>query len=138
MFNFLLIFLGLLVKILEIWFGRNLFFSFSRQSHAESSRSFVKNSAFDPKRAKLNQKSEIGHVRTCQDLSRRTSTYCKPAEILLFFQKLHLFHFLLINLYLFMKSCVLLSKFMFFYKIICFTKQIYRRQVVIAKPCFYF
>ena len=29
---------------------------------------FVKIPFLDPKRAKLDQKSEIGHVRTCQDL----------------------------------------------------------------------
>ena len=33
---------------------------------------FVKNPSLNPKRAKLDQKSEIGHVRTCQDVSRST------------------------------------------------------------------
>ena len=49
----------------------------------------------DPKRNIFMNKSEFGHVRTCpafvwtcQGQSRRTSPYCKPAEI--FFQKLHL------------------------------------------------
>ena len=37
-----------------------------------------------------------------------------------------------------MKSYVLRSKFIMFCKIICFTKQIYRRQVLIAKPRFHF
>ena len=37
-----------------------MFFSFSKQSHAESFRNFVKNSVLDPKRAKLKQKSSFG------------------------------------------------------------------------------
>ena len=49
----------------------------------------------NPKHAKFVQKSEIGHVRTCQDLSRRTSTYCKPADI---FSIITPFLFLLPNL----------------------------------------
>ena len=56
------------------------------QNHLE----IFKNPILNPKHAKIDQQSEIGHVRTCQDLSRRTSTYCKPAEIFLFFQILHL------------------------------------------------
>ena len=47
-------------------------------------------------------------LRSCPDLSRRTSTYCKPAEILLFFQILHL--------------SIFISKFNTAYKIMCFSK----------------
>ena len=66
------------------------FLSFSKQNHSESSRNFFQNQILNPKHAKSDQPSEIGHVRTCQDLSRRTNTFCKPAVIRLFFQKLHL------------------------------------------------
>ena len=37
------------------------FLDSSTQNHAESSRNFLKNSALEPKRAKLDQKSEHGH-----------------------------------------------------------------------------
>ena len=54
-------------------FGQNdVIFEFLRKNDAESSINFVKIPFLDPKRAKLDQQSEIGHVRTCQDLSRRT------------------------------------------------------------------
>ena len=106
--------------------------SFSGKNDAESLWNFVKNFILNPNHAKLDQKSWFGHVRTCQvviwtcpDLSRRTSTYFKPSEILLFFQILLQtigntfifsdftpFHFLLANL-------------SFFYKITGFTKQTY-------------
>ena len=68
---------------------KHVFFSFSTQNHTESSITFVKKSVFNPQRAKFDQNSDFGHVRTCQDLSKRTSTYCKPADIL-FFSEWHL------------------------------------------------
>jgi len=99
----------------------------------------LKKQVLEPKRMKFDQNSDFGRVRTCQDLSRRTSIYCKPAEI--FFQELHLSSFiskfiifwkivsfikyiyhciksyaLLGKLILFIKSCVLLSKFIIFRK----------------------
>ena len=85
---------GIFGQILRFLVKITCFLSFSSKNHAESFINFVKNQILNPKRAKLDQKSEIGHVRTCQDLSRRTSTYCKPAEILLFFQNLHLSFFI--------------------------------------------
>ena len=63
-----------------------MIFEFSNKNDAESSINFVKIPFLNPKRAKLDQNSHFSHVRTCQDLSRRTSTYCKPAEIFLFFE----------------------------------------------------
>ena len=42
--------------------------SSSSKNDAESLSYFVKMQFLDLKRAKLDQKSEIGHVRTCQDL----------------------------------------------------------------------
>ena len=42
--------------------GNTMFFSFSKQNQTESSRNFVKNSVLDPKRAKLDRKSEHGHI----------------------------------------------------------------------------
>ena len=110
-FNIFMFFLNFFCNCLWFWVSRPCFLSFSTQSHAESSRNFFKNLVLDPKHAKLDQNSDFGHVRTCQDLSRRTSTYCKPAEIL-FFSEITPFHFLITNL-----SC--------FLKIICFTKRIY-------------
>ena len=44
------------------------FLSFSYKNDAESLCYFVKILFLDLKRAKFDQKSEIGHVRTCQDL----------------------------------------------------------------------
>ena len=127
------------------------FLSFSSKNHAESFRNFVKNLVLDPKRAKsdqnsdfghvrtcqgqsrrpspcqqsrfpfffsqkLHQNSDFGHVRTCQDLSRRTSTYYKPTDIPFFCSRTTPFHFLLTNLSFFIKSCVLLNKFIMLYK----------------------
>ena len=69
--------LGLLIKITWI-------LSFSSKNDAESLCHFVKIPFLDLKRAKLDQNSDFRYVRTCQDLSRRISTYCKPAEILFF------------------------------------------------------
>ena len=60
-------------------------------------------------------RSWFGHVRTCQDLSRRTSSYCKPAEIL-FSPRNYTFPFFI-------------SKFIIFYRIICFTTQTYYFQI---------
>ena len=80
------------------------FLSFFSKNDAESLGYFVKIPFLDPKRAKLDQNSDFRHVRTCQDLSRRTSTYCKPAEILLFFQILHLYIFINKGLRLFATS----------------------------------
>ena len=80
------------------------------QNHLEISS---KNSILKLKHAKFKQKSEIGHVRTCQDLSRRTSTYCKSAEIS--FQKLHLAIF--INSFIILENHVfLLTSLSFFVK----------------------
>ena len=88
-----------------------------------------------PKHVKFDQKSWFGHVRTCPDLSRRTSTYFKPAEILFF--RFYTFPFFINNFIIFYKiifseriyhfykkSSVLLKSFMSFCKIIGFTKRI--------------
>ena len=86
LFTYLFIFFGIFNWILRFWFKITWFLSFSGENDAESLCHFVKIPFLDPKRAKLDQNSDFRHVRTCQDLSRRTSTYCKPAEMLLFFQ----------------------------------------------------
>ena len=85
--------LRFLVKI--TWFLR-----FSGKNDAESLWNFVKNLILNPKRAKIDQKLEIGHARTCPGGQVFTSNhrkyfyffrfYVKPSEILLFFQILHL------------------------------------------------
>ena len=51
----------------NIWdFGQhNVILGFSNKNHAESSINFVKNLILHPKRAKFDQKSWCGHVRTC-------------------------------------------------------------------------
>ena len=104
-----------LCQILCFLLEKTCFLSFSKQNHAESSRNFVKNSVLDPKTAKLNQKSWFGHVRTCQDLSKRTSTYCKPTEILLICV-ITPFLLFISNFIIFIKPYVLFNKSIFFYK----------------------
>ena len=101
--------------IFGIWVKIMWFLSFSGKNDAESLLNFVKNLILNLKHAKLDQKSEIRHVRSCQDLSRRTSTYFKPSEILLFFQILHLSIFYEQIYHFFIKSCVFISKFIIFY-----------------------
>ena len=44
------------------------------ENHAESSGHYLKNIALDLKRAKFDENSDFGHVRTCQGQSRRTSS----------------------------------------------------------------
>ena len=59
------------------WFlldSKPCFLSFSTQNHAESSRNYLKNSVSDRKRAKLNQKSYFGHVRTYCWLNKLRNT----------------------------------------------------------------
>ena len=73
---------------------------------------------------KLHQKiflgSETCEIRpkvviwSCPDLSRRTSTYCKPTEILLFFQILH-FSIFINKLIIFIKSSVSPNTFLSFF-----------------------
>ena len=59
---------GIFGQILKFLIKITWFLSFSSKSDAESLCHFVKIPFLDLKRAKLDQKSEIGHVRTCQDL----------------------------------------------------------------------
>ena len=97
--------LRFLIKM--IWF-----LCFSGKNDAESSINFVKILFLDPKRANLDQNSDFGHVRTCQDLFYQVN--------LLFFYKIisftkWIYHF-------FIKSLVLLNKFFILYKIIGFIK----------------
>ena len=120
---------GILNQNLRFWIEKTCFLSFSTKSHAESSRKFFEKTILNSKHAKLDQKSEIRHVRSCQDLSRRTSTYFKPSEILLFFQILqvltsnhrkYFYFFQILHLSIFYEQIYHL-----FYKIICFYKQIH-------------
>ena len=59
----------------------NVILSFSNKKHAESFINFVKKQVLDPKRAKFDQKSEIGHVRAvgtnsfCIIISKDTFRY---------------------------------------------------------------
>ena len=53
-------------QILRFLIEKTCFSSFSSKSHAESFRNFVKKQILNSKHAKFDQKSEIGHVRTCQ------------------------------------------------------------------------
>ena len=66
-FDFSGIFL-IFCHILRFFVKIMCFLSFSSKNHEESFINFVKILFWDPKRAKFDQKSEIGHVRTCQDL----------------------------------------------------------------------
>ena len=52
------------------------------QNHAESYGNYVKKSVLDPNRAKFDENSEFGYVRTCQGQSRRTSP-CQQSRLLL-------------------------------------------------------
>ena len=51
---------------MKVFGWKNMFFSFSKQNHAESSRNFVKSPILNPKHAKFDEKSWFGHVRTCK------------------------------------------------------------------------
>ena len=51
--------------------------SFSTQNHAESFRNFLKKSVLDSKRAKWEQKSDFGHVRTYSWLHKLRNTQGK-------------------------------------------------------------
>ena len=53
----------ILNKILRFLVSKPCFFSFSTQSHAEPSWNWLKNLVLDPKRAKVDQKSEHEHVQ---------------------------------------------------------------------------
>ena len=105
----------ILIKNLNIWEKIKVFIQIKlRKNHTESSGNFIKNPILNPQHAKFDQQSEIGHVRTCQDLSKRTSTYCKPAEISLFFRS-YTFPFFITKFNIFLKkSSVLLNKFIIF------------------------
>ena len=50
------------VNFFGLWSQNSVFLSFCRQSHAESSRNFFKKSVLDPKRGRLDQNSDFGHV----------------------------------------------------------------------------
>ena len=56
---------------------KNMFFSFSKQNHAESSRNFLKESVLDPKHVKVDQNSDFGHVRAYSWLHRLRNTQGK-------------------------------------------------------------
>ena len=81
------------------------FFSFSNKNHAESSIDFVKIPFLDPKRAKLDQNSDFGHVRTCPGGQVLTAN---QRRYLFFLQILHLSFFS--------------NKFKIFDKIMCFSR----------------
>ena len=57
-----------------------MFLDFSRQNHAESSGSYLKNLVLEPKRAKLDQKSDFGHVRNYSWLHKLRNTQGKIVE----------------------------------------------------------
>ena len=67
----------MLGQILRFLVSKPCFFSFSTQSHAESSKKFVENSVLDPKHAKLDQNSDFGHVRTYSWLHKLRNTQGK-------------------------------------------------------------
>ena len=53
------------------------FLTSSTQNHAESFRNFLKKSVWDPRRAKLYQNSDFGHVRTYSRLHKLRNTQGK-------------------------------------------------------------
>ena len=135
-FRFLVLFVGLLVLFWCLLVSKLCFLSFSTQDHVESSRNFVKNSVLEPKRAKLNQNSDFEHVRTYFWLNKSRKHKGKYIKNLVvdpkhakLDQKSEIGHvrtcqdlFYQVNLSCFIKSSVLLNKFIIFYKIIGFTK----------------
>ena len=106
----------------------NMIFKLLQQKWCRIIYEFRQNTIFGSEMCEIGPEFVIW---SCPDLSRRTSTYCKPAEISLFFQELHL-SFFINKLIISYKSCVLLSKFIMFYKIICFIKQIYHFYKIIC------
>ena len=104
-----------------------MFFELLQAKPCRIIQKFRQKQILNPKDANICQQSEIRHVRTCQDLSRRTNTYCKPAAMLFIFSD-------------FIKSSVLLNKFIFLYKIIGFTKRRYFSHKIIdfIKKIYYF
>ena len=61
-------FSGFLVKNIMAFGQNDVIFELLRQKWCRIIYKFRQNTILDPKHAKLDQKSEIGHVRTCQDL----------------------------------------------------------------------
>ena len=114
-------------QILRFLIKITWFLSFSGKNDAESLCHFVKIPFWDLKRAKLHQKSEIGHVRTCQDLFL-LSKFIIFYKIIGFNKKIYHFYKIISftkQIYAFMKSSVLPNKLIIFSKINSFTKQIY-------------
>ena len=91
---------------IKVFGQNNLIVELLRQKWCRIIYKFRQKTIFGPETFEIWPKVVIW---SCPDLSRRTSTYCKPAEMLLFFSD-------------FIKSLVLLSKFIIFCKIIGFTK----------------
>merc|ERR1711924_276410 len=107
-----------------------MFFEFLQQKPCRIIYKFRQKFSFGSETCEIGPKVVIW---SCPDLSRRTSTYCKPAEMLLFFQILHLSLFFISKIhYFFVKSSVLLREFIIFYKIIGFTKRIYHFYKIIS------
>ena len=72
---------------IQVCCQNNLIFKVLRQKWCRIIMKFRQNTISGPETWQIGPK--VGN-RTCPDLSRRTSTYFKPSEILLFFQILHL------------------------------------------------
>ena len=78
------------------------------------------------------QKSDMfGPAKTCPGGQVLTANQRK------YFSRNYTFPLVEQQIYHFIKSYVLLNKFIIVCKIMCFTKQICRRQILIAKPCCY-
>ena len=54
----------------NFWMEKQCFLDSSRQSHAEPLWNYLKKFVLDPKRAKLEQNSDFGHVRTYSSLHK--------------------------------------------------------------------
>ena len=91
--------------------GFNVFMSFLAEKWYRTNTNLPQKQISNPKRAKLDQNSDFGHVRTCQGQSRRTSP-CQQSGLPSFFvQTLHPSNFY--------------QQIYHVYKILCFIKQIY-------------
>ena len=111
---------GICFSNIKVFCQNNVFFELLQQKPCRIIYEFRQNTISGPETCKTGPKLWL---RSCPDLSRRTSTYCKPAEILLF-SRITPFHFSFTNLSCFLTS-VLLNKFIILIELCAFIKQIY-------------
>ena len=63
MYFYIFLYFLIFGQTISFFVDKTCFLGFSSQSHAESSRNFVKKPVLNPKHAKFNPNSSFGHVR---------------------------------------------------------------------------